>query len=237
MYKRVLLKLSGEALGSPGDSRSINPPSLSFIAKEIAKGVKGLKQATRLALVIGGGNIWRGARDGNGMIDRVTSDNMGMLATIINAMALQSALENEGISTRVQTAIQISQLAEPFIRRRALRHLEKARVVIFAGGTGNPYFTTDTAAALRAAEMHADVIFKATQVDGVYTGDPKKDPSAKMIKDITYMSAINKGLKFMDASALTLCMENNIPILVFNLHTPGNIRKALSGQKIGTLIH
>jgi uridylate kinase len=234
MYKRVLLKLSGEALGSPGDSRSINPPSLTFIAKEIAKG---MRRGTTLSVVIGGGNIWRGARDGNGMIDRVTSDNMGMLATIINAMALQSALEHEGVSTRVQTAIQISQLAEPFIRRRALRHLEKARVVIFAGGTGNPYFTTDTAAALRAAEMNADVIFKATQVDGVYTGDPKKDPSAKLIKDITYMSAINKGLKFMDAAALTLCLENHIPILVFNLHTPGNIRKALSGQKIGTLIH
>lgn len=233
MYKRVLLKLSGEALGSPGDSRSINPPALTFIAKEISKG---LQRGTRLALVIGGGNIWRGARDGNGMIDRVTSDNMGMLATIINAMALQSALEHEGVSTRVQTAIELSRLAEPFIRRRALRHLEKDRVVIFAGGTGNPYFTTDTAAALRAAEIHADVIFKATQVDGVYTSDPKKDPKAKLIKDITYMSAINKGLKFMDASALTLCMENNIPILVFNLHKPGNIRRAMRGEKVGTLI-
>ena len=232
MYKRVLLKLSGEALGTPGDSRSISPSSLTFIAKEIAKGVS---KNISLAIVIGGGNIWRGARDGR-MIDRVTSDNMGMLATIINSMALQSALEHEGVSTRVQTSIQISQLAEPFIRRRAMRHLEKGRVVIFAGGTGNPYFTTDTAAALRAAEVNADAIFKATQVDGVYTGDPKKDPSVKLIKDITYMSAINKGLKFMDASALTLCMENNIPILVFNLHTPGNIRKALSGQKIGTLI-
>ena len=233
MYKRVLLKLSGEALGSPGDSRSINPPALTFIAKEISKG---LQRGTRLALVIGGGNIWRGARDGNGMIDRVTSDNMGMLATIINAMALQSALEHEGVSTRVQTAIELSRLAEPFIRRRALRHLEKDRVVIFAGGTGNPYFTTDTAAALRAAEIHADVIFKATQVDGVYTSDPKKDPKAKLITDITYMSAINKGLKFMDASALTLCMENNIPILVFNLHKPGNIRRAMRGEKVGTLI-
>ncbi len=234
MYKRVLLKLSGEALGSPGDSRSINPPSLTFIAKEISKG---LRRGTRLALVIGGGNIWRGARDGSGMIDRVTSDNMGMLATIINAMALQSALEHEGISTRVQTAIELSRLAEPFIRRRALRHLEKDRVVIFAGGTGNPYFTTDTAAALRAAEMNADVIFKATQVDGVYNKDPKKDHGAKLIKDISYMSAISKGLKIMDASALTMCMENHIPILVFNLHKPGNIRRAMSGEKIGTLIH
>ncbi|MGD9641211.1 MAG: UMP kinase [Elusimicrobiales bacterium] len=232
MYKRVLLKLSGEALGTPGDCRSISSPSLTYIAKEIASG---LKKGIHLSIVIGGGNIWRGARDGR-MIDRVTSDNMGMLATIINAMALQSALEHEGVSTRVQTSIEISRLAEPFIRRRALRHLEKGRVVIFAGGTGNPYFTTDTAAALRAAEINADVIFKATQVDGVYTGDPKKDPKAKLIKDITYMEAISKGLKFMDASALTLCMENNIPILVFNLHTPGNIRKALSGQKTGTLI-
>jgi len=232
MYKRVLLKLSGEALGTPGDSRSISPSSLTYIAKEIAKG---LRKGTRLAIVIGGGNIWRGARDGHG-IDRVTSDNMGMLATIINAMALQNALEHAGVSTRVQTAVEISRVAEPFIRRRAIRHLEKDRVVIFAGGTGNPYFTTDTAAALRAAEIGADVIFKATQVDGVYTGDPKKDPKATLIKDITYMSALNKGLKFMDASALTLCMENHIPILVFNLHTPGNIGKALSGKKVGTLI-
>lgn len=232
MYKRVLLKLSGEALGTPGDSRSISPSSLTYIAKEIASG---LRKSIHLAIVVGGGNIWRGARDGR-MIDRVTSDNMGMLATIVNAMALQSALEHEGVQTRVQTSIQISQLAEPFIRRRALRHLEKGRVVIFAGGTGNPYFTTDTAAALRAAEINADAIFKATQVDGVYTGDPKKDPKAKLIKDITYMEAISKGLKFMDASALTLCMENNIPILVFNLHTPGNIRRALSGERTGTLI-
>ncbi len=232
MYKRVLLKLSGEALGSPGDGRSISPSSLNYIAKEIAKG---LRKGTRLAIVIGGGNIWRGARDGHG-IDRVTSDNMGMLATVINAMALQNALEHEGVSTRVQTAIEISRVAEPFIRRRAMRHMEKDRVVIFAGGTGNPYFTTDTAAALRAAEIGADVIFKATQVDGVYTGDPKKDPKARLIKDITYMTALNKGLKFMDASALTLCMENHIPILVFNLHTAGNIRKALAGEKVGTLI-
>ena len=233
MYKRVLLKLSGEALGTPGESRSISPDSLTYIAKEIASG---LRRGTRLAIVIGGGNIWRGARDGGLMIERVTSDNMGMLATIINAMALQSALEHEGVSTRVQTSIQISQLAEPFIRRRAIRHLEKERVVIFAGGTGNPYFTTDTAAALRAAEIGADVIFKATQVDGVYTGDPRKDPKAKLIKAISYSDALGRGLKFMDASALTLCMENNIPILVFNLHTKGNIRRALAGEKIGTLL-
>ena len=189
-----------------------------------------------MAIVVGGGNIWRGAKDGHGMIDRVSSDNMGMLATIINAMALQSALEHKGIPTRVQTAIEISRLAEPFIRRRAIRHLEKGRVVIFAGGTGNPYFTTDSAAALRAAEVGAEIIFKATQVDGVYTGDPKLDKKARMIKNITYMDAIRKGLKFMDTSALTLCMENHLPILVFNLHTPNNIKKAVGGETVGTLI-
>ncbi|OGR45758.1 MAG: UMP kinase [Elusimicrobia bacterium GWF2_52_66] len=233
MYKRVLLKLSGEALAGAGDSRAINTNALTYIAGEIRQA---LKKDLQLAVVIGGGNIWRGARDGKGMIGRVTSDNMGMLATVINAMALQSALEHEGVSTRVQTAIEISSLAEPFIRRRAIRHLEKGRVVIFAGGTGNPYFTTDTAAALRAAEIGADVIFKATQVDGVYTGDPKIDKKAKLIKGIAYMEAVKKGLKFMDTSALTLCMENHIPILVFNLHTPGNIKKALHGEKVGTLI-
>ncbi len=231
MYKRVLLKLSGEALLEKG--RSISPSSLVYISKEIKKAHR---RGLQLAIVIGGGNIWRGAKDGNGMIDRVISDNMGMMATIINAMALQSALEHQGVSTRVQTSIPISSIAEPFIRRKAVRHLEKGRVVIFAGGTGNPYFTTDTAAALRAAEIGADVIFKATQVDAVYTGDPKTDKSAKKIKNITYMKAIKEQLRFMDTSALTLCMENHIPILLFNLHTAGNIKKAVDGEKIGTLI-
>ena len=231
MYKRVLLKLSGEALLEKG--RSISPSSLVYISKEIKKAHR---RGLQLAIVIGGGNIWRGAKDGNGMIDRVISDNMGMMATIINAMALQSALEHQGVSTRVQTSIPISSIAEPFIRRKAVRHLEKGRVVIFAGGTGNPYFTTDTAAALRAAEIGADVIFKATQVDAVYTGDPKTDKSAKKIKNITYMKAIKEQLRFMDTSALTLCMENHIPILLFNLHTAGNIKKAVNGEKIGTLI-
>ena len=233
MYKRVLLKVSGEALSKNGDGRSISPTALNFIAEEIRKA---WRPEVQLAVVVGGGNIWRGAKDGHGMIDRVSSDNMGMLATIINAMALQSALEHKGIHTRVQTAIEISRLAEPFIRRRAIRHLEKGRVVIFAGGTGNPYFTTDSAAALRAAEIGAEVIFKATQVDGVYTGDPKLDKKARMIKRITYMEAIRKGLKFMDTSALTLCMENHLPILVFNLHTQNNIKKAVGGETIGTLI-
>ena len=233
MYKRVLLKLSGEALLEKSAGRSISPSPLIYISKEIKKAYR---RGMQLAIVIGGGNIWRGAKDGDGMIDRVISDNMGMLATMINAMALQSALEHQGIETRVQTSIEISSIAEPFIRRKAVRHLEKGRVVIFAGGTGNPYFTTDTAAALRAAEIGADVIFKATQVDAVYTGDPKTDKKAKKIKNITYMKAIKEQLRFMDTSALTLCMENNIPILLFNLHTHGNIKKAICGEKIGTLI-
>jgi uridylate kinase len=233
MYKRVLLKISGEALSRNGDGRSLSPAALTFISGEIKQA---LRPEVQLAIVVGGGNIWRGAKDGHGMIDRVTSDNMGMLATIINAMALQSALEHKGVRTRVQTAIEISSLAEPFIRRRAIRHLEKGRVVIFAGGTGNPYFTTDSAAALRAAEIGADVIFKATQVDGVYTGDPRTDKKARMVKKITYMDAIKKRLKFMDTSALTLCMENHIPILLFSLHTPGNIKKAVGGETVGTLI-
>lgn len=235
MYKKILLKLSGEALGNKGAGTAIDSKSLDYISNEIKEGLSADKNI-RLAIVVGGGNIWRGARDGQ-EIDRVTSDGMGMLATIINAMALQSALEAKGISTRVQTSLAIAAIAEPFIRRKAVRHLEKGRVVIFAGGTGNPYFTTDTAASLRAAEINADVIYKATQVDGVYTGDPKKDPSAELIKDITYKSAIEKGLRFMDSSSLAMCMENNIPTLVFNLHTPGNIKKAFSGETIGTFIH
>jgi uridylate kinase len=233
VYKRVLLKLSGEALLEKSSGRSISPTALVYISKEIKKAYK---RGLQLAIVIGAGNIWRGAKDGAGMIDRVISDNMGMLATMINAMALQSALENEGISTRVQTSIPIASIAEPFIRRKAIRHLEKGRVVIFAGGTGNPYFTTDTAAALRAAEIDADIIFKATQVDAVYTGDPRTDKNAKKIKNITYMKAIKEQLRFMDTSALTLCMENNLPILLFNLHKAGNIKKAINGDKIGTLI-
>jgi len=233
MYKRVLLKLSGEALGTPGDSRSISPASLTYIAKEIAKG---LKRGTRLAIVIGGGNIWRGARDGHGMIDRVTSDNMGMLATIINAMALQSALEHEGVSTRVQTSIEISRLAEPFIRRRALRHLEKGRVVIFAAGTGNPFFTTDTAAALRALEIGAEAILMAKNgVQGVYDGDPRTDPQARFLPQITHLEAIERGLRVMDTTALSLCMDNQVPIHVFEL-AEGNIVRVASGERIGTIV-
>jgi len=215
------------------EKKSITPEALNFIAAEV-KSACG--RDMEIAIVIGGGNIWRGAKDGHGRIDRVTSDNMGMLATVINAMALQSALENLGLPTRVQTAIEISRIAEPFIRRKAVRHLEKGRIVIFAGGTGNPYFTTDTTAALRAAEINASLILKATQVDGVYTADPKIDGKAELIGEISYMEAIKRGLRFMDASALTLSMENHIPIRLFNMHKKGNIAKALKGAKIGTLI-
>lgn len=233
MPKRILLKLSGEALTQAGE-RGVDPKALKDIAQEIKSAVK---TKCQLAIVIGGGNIWRGVRDGGGIINRVNSDNMGMMATIINALALQSALEDAGVPTRVLTSINVYQLAEPFIRRKAIRHLEKGRVVIFAGGTGNPFFTTDSAAALRASEIKADLVLKATQVDGVYDSDPKKNPKAKLIKKITYEDAIKKGLKFMDTAALALCLENKFPLCVFNLHKKGNIKLAVSGKKIGTTIY
>ncbi|MBR1980251.1 UMP kinase [Candidatus Proelusimicrobium excrementi] len=233
MPKRILLKLSGEALTQAGE-RGVEPKALKDIAQEIKSAVK---TKCQLAIVIGGGNIWRGVRDGGGIINRVNSDNMGMMATIINALALQSALEDAGVPTRVLTSINVYQLAEPFIRRKAIRHLEKGRVVIFAGGTGNPFFTTDSAAALRASEIKADLVLKATQVDGVYDSDPKKNPKAKLIKKITYEDAIKKGLKFMDTAALALCLENKFPLCVFNLHKKGNIKLAVSGKKIGTTIY
>ncbi len=233
MPKRILLKLSGEALTQTGE-RGVEPKALKDIAQEIKSAVK---TKCQLAIVIGGGNIWRGVRDGGGIINRVNSDNMGMMATIINALALQSALEDAGVPTRVLTSINVYQLAEPFIRRKAIRHLEKGRVVIFAGGTGNPFFTTDSAAALRASEIKADLVLKATQVDGVYDSDPKKNPKAKLIKKITYEDAIKKGLKFMDTAALALCLENKFPLCVFNLHKKGNIKLAVSGKKIGTTIY
>lgn len=236
MRRRVLLKLSGEALALVDDKKTdevISPQALSFIASEIKDA---LKEDVEIGIVIGGGNIWRGAKKSHNGIDRVTSDNIGMLATVINALALQSALEDIGVTTRLQTAITISQIAEPFIRRRAIRHLEKGRVVIFAAGTGNPFFTTDTAAALRASEINADILLKATQVDGVYSSDPKVDKNAKLLKRISYLEAIKKGLKFMDHAALTLCMENSIPIRVFNLHKKGNIYRAIKGDDVGTLI-
>ncbi|MBI3299537.1 MAG: UMP kinase [Elusimicrobia bacterium] len=231
-YRRVLLKVSGEALA--GSARhGIDSAALTHICGEIKKACG---KKTQLAIVIGGGNIWRGAQDRGSAIDRVTADYMGMLATIINALALQDSLESMGVPTRVQTAIEIPKLSEPYIRRKAIRHFEKGRVVIFAAGTGNPYFSTDTAAALRAVEIEADVVMKATKVDGVYDSDPVKNASAKRFTRLTFMDAIKKRLKVMDTTALTLCMENRMPILVFNLNTPGNIKKAVEGQKVGTII-
>ena len=213
--------------------RGIDAGALRLISVEIAAA---RAKDTQLAIVIGAGNIWRGAKDGGGMIDRVTSDNMGMMATMMNSLALQAALEKEGVPTRVQTAIHVMQLAEPFIRRRAIRHLEKGRVVIFAGGTGNPYFTTDTAAALRASEIEAQALLKATQVDGVYTDDPRANPKARPIKEISCAQALQRNLRFMDSSALSLCRENHIPITVFNLHVKGNIKLAVAGKRVGTLV-
>jgi len=234
MPRKVLLKLSGEALQNKG-KKGIDPCAIKKIAKEIALAYNPKK--TQIAIVIGGGNIWRGGRDGGAGIHRTTSDYIGMLATIINAMALQASLEDLKIPTRMQTAIDISRLAEPFIRRRAVRHLEKGRIVIFAGGTGNPYFTTDTAAALRASEINADILLKATQVDGVYTDDPKKNPKAKPLKKLSFKQAISKNLKFMDSAALGLCFENDIPIGVFSLHKPGNIKNAILKNQVGTIIN
>ena len=231
-YRRILLKLSGEALmGS--QSFGIDNAIVNGVAAEVAE-IHGL--GVGVGIVIGGGNIFRGlAATGRGM-DRVTGDHMGMLATIINSLALQDALEKVSVVTRVMSAIEIRAVAEPFIRRRALRHLEKGRVVIFAGGTGNPYFTTDSAAALRAMEMKADLLLKATRVDGVYTADPEKDPTARFLPEVTYLSALEKGLKVMDATAISLCMDNSMPIVVFNLRTPGNIKRIVMGETIGSWV-
>ena len=231
-YKRILLKLSGEAL--MGDQNyGIDPAVATRIAQDIAE-IQSLGVET--AVVIGGGNIFRGlAASGRGM-DRSTGDYMGMLATVINALALQDALEHNGVATRVLTAIEMRAVAEPFIRRRAVRHLEKGRVVVFAAGTGNPFFTTDTAAALRAMEMKAEVILKGTKVDGIYTADPLKDPQATRYDSISYLQVLQQRLQVMDATAISLCMDNKLPILVFNLKTPGNIRRVVMGEKIGTLV-
>ena len=229
-YKRVILKLSGEALaGSNGFGLDFN------VAKRIALEIKELvDMGVEVGAVVGGGNIWRG-RSGEGM-DRTTADYMGMMATTINALALQDSLEQVGVMTRVQTAIEMKEVAEPFIRRRAMRHLEKGRVVIFAAGTGNPYFSTDTTAALRAAEIEADVILLAKNVDGVYDKDPNKFADAKKYDTLTYMEVIEQGLQVMDTTATTLCMDNNIPILVFGLEGDGNIKRAMLGEKIGTIV-
>jgi len=231
-YKRILLKVSGEALmGDKG--YGIDAHTVDFMAREI-KDI--LSMGIELAIVIGGGNIFRGVQASLEGMERASADYMGMVATVINALALQNALEKYGIPTRVQSAIEMKELAESYIRRKAIRHLEKGRVVIFAAGTGNPYFTTDTAAALRAMEIGADVIMKGTKVDGVYSADPVKDPHAVKYHSLTYIDVLKKGLGVMDSTAISLCMDNNLPIVVFNLRGKGNIRKVIEGKKIGTLV-
>ena len=231
-YKRILLKLSGEALmGSR--QYGIDPQRLSEYANEIKETIA---QGIQVAVVIGGGNIFRGVAGASNGMDRVQGDHMGMLATVINGLALQSALENNGVATRLQSAIKINEVAEPFIRRRALRHLEKGRVVIFGGGTGNPYFTTDSAAVLRAIEIEADVILKGTRVDGIYSSDPEKDASASKYNDISFDDVLKKGLKVMDTTAFTLSQENELPIIVFDMNKKGNLKKIISGEPIGTTV-
>lgn len=233
MYKRVLLKLSGEALS--GNEKNFDPAVLKNLAKEIKEAQK---SGIQIAIVVGGGNFIRGKTVADIGIDRVQGDYMGMLATIINALAIQSALEGEGVDTRVQTSIEMEKVAEPFIQRRAIRHLEKGRVVIFGGGTGSPYFSTDTTAALRASEIKADVILMAKNgVDGVYSADPKKDPGATRYEHLTFMDLLNKGLQVMDSTATSMCMDNDTELMVFNMNEPGNIVKAMKGEKIGTIIN
>jgi uridylate kinase len=231
-FRRVLLKLSGEAL--MGEQQyGIDPHVASQIAREVGE----IQQlGVQTAIVIGGGNIFRGVAASTKGMDRAQADYMGMLGTVINALALQDALEQIGVVTRVLTAMEMRSVAEPFIRRRALRHIEKGRVVIFAGGTGNPYFTTDTAAALRAMEIKAEVIFKATKVDGIYSADPVKDPTATKFDQISYLEVLRRQLKVMDATAISLCMDNRLPIIVFNLRTPGNMKRAIMGEPIGTTV-
>ena len=231
-YKRVLLKLSGEALVGSG-SFGIDPDVLHALSDEIAE-VHAL--GGQLALVVGGGNIFRGAAAVGGGMDRVTGDHMGMLATLINSLALQDALERRGLTTRVLSAIEVRQVAETFIRRRALRHLEKGRVVILAAGTGNPYFTTDSAAALRAMEVKAEVLLKATKVDGIYTADPVLDPNAKKIDRLRYLEVLERGLKVMDTTAISLCMDNKLPIVVFDITKRGNIQRAVLGEDVGSIV-
>jgi uridylate kinase len=232
VYKRILLKLSGEALLGKRSS-GVDPEVANYIAAEI-KSLADLN--VQIGIVVGGGNIFRGLEASSKGMDRTSADYMGMLATVINSLALQSALEMHGIATRVQSSIEMHQIAEPFIQRKAIRHLEKGRIVIFAGGTGNPYFTTDTAASLRAMEIKADVIMKATKVDGVYDSDPVKNKKAVMFKNIKYIDVLTKNLKVMDATAISLCRDNSLPIIVFNLQKKGNIRGVICGKKIGTYV-
>ena len=231
-YKRVLLKLSGEALMGDG-KYGIDQPTLEAIAAQV---VEALKLGVEIGVVVGGGNIFRGIAGSASGMDRSSADYMGMLATVMNALALQDALEKMGAKTRVQSAIAMQELCEPYIRRRAVRHLEKGRIVIFAAGTGNPFFTTDTAASLRAMEIGADVIMKATKVDGVYTADPKKDPTATKFERLTYIDVLKKGLQVMDSTAISLCMDHKLPILVFDMTDPSNIVRAIRGDAIGTIV-
>jgi uridylate kinase len=232
-YKRIVLKLSGEALAGD-EGFGINPAVIKSIARQI-KEVAEL--GVEVAIVVGGGNIWRGKTGSEMGMDRATADYMGMLATVMNSLALQDSLEQFGIETRVQTSIEMRQVAEPYIRRRAIRHLEKKRVVIFAGGTGNPYFSTDTTAALRAAEIEAEVILMAkNNVDGVYTADPKVDKNAKKLQELSYLDLIKDGLQVMDSTASSLCMDNDIPLIVFSITEEGNIKRAVMGEKIGTIV-
>jgi uridylate kinase len=231
-FHRVLLKLSGEALVGPKNF-GIDYGTIESICRQVAD-IKSL--GIELAIVVGGGNIFRGLEVSKYGLDRVTADNMGMLATVINALALQDNLERLGVYTRVMSAIRIESFAEPYIRRRAIRHMEKGRVVIFAAGTGNPYFSTDTAAALRAQEVHADVLIKATNVDGVYTADPKTNPDAELIPRVTYTDVLHKELRVMDLTAITLCKDNGTPVIVFNLNRPGNLKKVIMGEAIGSIV-
>ncbi|MCD2425144.1 UMP kinase [Niabella pedocola] len=231
-YKRILLKLSGEALMG-----SKNFGMDSDVIAQYAREIKSVTDmGVEVALVIGGGNIYRGMNEAETGIERAHGDYMGMLATVINGMALQAGLEKTGLFTRLQSAIKMEQIAEPYIRRRAIRHLEKGRVVIFGAGTGNPYFTTDTAGSLRAIEINADVILKGTRVDGVYTADPEKDPTATKYEEVSYQECLTKNLRIMDMTAFTLCMENNLPIIVFDMNKEGNLKKLVEGEQIGTLI-
>jgi uridylate kinase len=232
-YKRVLLKLSGEAL-SGKQGTGINTQVIKQIAEDVAEVHR---SGVQIGLVIGGGNIFRGVAASAEGMDRASSDYMGMLATVINALALQDALEKEGVPTRVQSAIQMAEIAEPYIRRKAIRHLEKGRIVIFGAGTGNPFFTTDTAAALRAMEINAQIIMKATKVDGIYDKDPIKNSDAKKFDKINYIDVLNRGLQVMDSTAISLCMDNKLPIMTFDLMQKGNILKAVNGENIGTLVH
>jgi uridylate kinase len=232
-YKRIVLKLSGEALQERGGRDNISPP----VVREVAERIKEVHAlGVQTSIVIGGGNIWRGLKAADRGMDRTTADYMGMLATVINGMALKSALEQSGVETRVQSAIEMKNVAEPFILGRAIRHLELGRVVVFVAGTGNPYFSTDTTAALRASEIRADVILKATKVDGIYDRDPNLDANAKRFERITFAEALSKRLQVMDSTAFSLCMDNKIPIVVFDMNKPSNIRDVVLGRKVGTLV-